>query len=173
MEYGTAIPNIENGQIANDNYNRYVGWPEAGAGNPGLTWLFSNENLNNMSRKITQLTQGVDPEGRNIIVPNDKIAAVLSNLLVNYRPTNIGGDMYTRYQIPTGVSRCDPQFYVNAALNIITKYIGNDIGMTECNKRLSIWDSILGDFNRNGLRAHPEIKIRNRHPQYMMFNMNY
>ena len=30
-----------------------------------------------------------------------------------------------------------------------------------------------GDFNKEGLRAYPPIKLRNKHPQYMAFNMNY
>jgi len=45
--------------------------------------------------------------------------------------------------------------------------------MTENNKKLSIWNSVYGEFNEKGLRAHPPIKIRKKRPQRMMFNMNY
>ena len=38
----------------------------------------------------------------------------------------------------------------------------------------NIWTGTLyGDFNKAGLRRHPKIKLRERHPQYMAFNMNY
>ena len=41
------------------------------------------------------------------------------------------------------------------------------------NKKLTIWNSLYGDFNDQGLRAHPPIKIRKKHGQYMAFNMKY
>ena len=45
--------------------------------------------------------------------------------------------------------------------------------MIEENHKLSVWNTIYGEFNEKGLRAHPPIKIRKKHPQYMAFNMNY
>ena len=42
-----------------------------------------------------------------------------------------------------------------------------------CNNTLDIWNTVYGDFNKAGLRAHPKIKLREKHPQYMAFNMNY
>ena len=51
--------------------------------------------------------------------------------------------------------------------------IKNDFGMEAANKKLSIWDSVLGDFNEKGLRGHDIIKIKKNRPQPMMFNMNY
>ena len=45
--------------------------------------------------------------------------------------------------------------------------------MIEANKKLTIWNTVYGDFNKEGLRGHSQIKIREKHPQYMAFNMNY
>ena len=50
----------------------------------------------------------------------------------------------------------------------------NTIEIEQCNNKLDIWNGTLyGDFNKAGLRRHPKIKLRERHPQYMAFNMNY
>ena len=45
--------------------------------------------------------------------------------------------------------------------------------MINANKQLSKWTTILGDFNKYGLRGHSQIKVNNKRPQSMMFNMNY
>ena len=49
----------------------------------------------------------------------------------------------------------------------------NQKEMADCNNSLSIWNSLYGDFNEAGLRAHPKIKLRERRPATMQFNMNY
>jgi len=51
--------------------------------------------------------------------------------------------------------------------------IKNQMEMEQANKKLTVWTTLLGDFNKEGLRAHAPIKLRRRHPQYMAFNMNY
>jgi hypothetical protein len=45
--------------------------------------------------------------------------------------------------------------------------------MDECNSKLSAWTTILGDFNEHGLRRHAPIKLREKRPMPMAFNMNY
>ena len=45
--------------------------------------------------------------------------------------------------------------------------------MIENNESLSIWNSILGGQNELGLMPHSKIKLRERQPQRMAFNMNY
>ena len=49
----------------------------------------------------------------------------------------------------------------------------NEYEIEENNKKLTIWSTLYGDFNREGLRAHPPIKIRNRRIDQMSINMNY
>ena len=52
--------------------------------------------------------------------------------------------------------------------------IQTDIGMTEANSKLSVWDAtLLGDFNPHGLRQFPPIKLRKRGPDRMLFHMKY
>jgi len=58
-------------------------------------------------------------------------------------------------------------------INLIVSYIKNQIETNECNKNLTIWTSVYGDFNKHGLRGHPPIKLKENTIQPMMFNMNY
>ena len=62
---------------------------------------------------------------------------------------------------------------INQTVNIIVSAIKDEIEITEQNKKLTAWTTVLGDFNEQGLRSHAPIKLRERHPQYMAFNMNY
>ena len=62
---------------------------------------------------------------------------------------------------------------VDIVIQSITSQIKNQYEMTMCNNSLDIWNQVYGDFNKAGLRAHPKIKLREKHPQYMAFNMNY
>ena len=45
--------------------------------------------------------------------------------------------------------------------------------MEENNRKLTIWTTVYGDFNQHGLQQHSKIKVRNKRPNPMEFNMNY
>ena len=62
---------------------------------------------------------------------------------------------------------------IGKTIEVITYTMRNQIEMTANNNKLSVWDNLFGDFNKHGLRAHPNIKLRERHPDYMLFNMRY
>jgi hypothetical protein len=86
--------------------------------------------------------------------------------------TDIGA-IYSKDTIPNIEERNDIRNFINQTITIVVSAIRDEIEMTENNKKLSIWDTVLGDFYSQGLRQHPPIKLRNKHPQYMAFNMNY
>jgi hypothetical protein len=146
----------------------YVGWESTVESD----LLFSEGNLNALSAQISDCLQGVDPQGRTIRVALDKIAGVLSNVYKNQTRPRVG-DIFSRYIIPQNQDRCDLREINNQAVNIIVRSIKDEIEMAENNKKLTVWTTVLGDFNKEGLRAHPPLKIRRRHPQHMAFNMNY
>jgi hypothetical protein len=75
--------------------------------------------------------------------------------------------------VPQAQARCDMRSIINQTINIITSQIRNEMEMAQNNKKLTVWTTLLGDFNKEGLRSHAPIKIRRKHPQYMAFNMNY
>ena len=158
--------------IGDDNYNRFVGWQE---NNCGIRKYFAQENVNIISNKITQLLDGVEPSGRRIVVPDKTIYNVLSQIYNSFRPPT--GDIYSRYNIPTDEPTVDNNFQdmVDQTIEIIVSDVKNNLGMEELNKKLTVWTSVYGDFNSNGLRAHPQIKVRekNTNNRGMVQFMNY
>ena len=158
-------PSCERG---NFQYMQHVGFKN----NMVLDALFSPENIKNMSLEITRLLTGVDKHNRPIIVPDETILNVLSSVYDGFRPST--GDIYTRYSM---VSPNEDGLAFNnlikQAISIIVSDVRNNLGFDEVNKNLSIWNTIFGDFNTHQLRSHPPIKLRERRPQPMLFNMNY
>lgn len=149
-----------------------VGWQQTSEDNEKIAFIFSRQNLDYLSQTISDALDGVDPQNRRIIIPHDKIANVLNTIYLNGTRPNIG-DIYTRYIIPPIQTRNDIRDINNQTITIIVSYIKNEIEMEQNNKSLTVWNTLYGDFNKEGLRQHPIIKIRKRHPQYMAFNMNY
>lgn len=161
-----------NGTSQNINFMANVGWADTSEGVPGIDTLFSDQNVASLSDAITRALDGVDPRGRRIVVPRDNIVEVLSSVYRFGTRQNIG-DIYTRYIVPQAEARCDLRSINNQTINIIVSGLRDSIQMEENNKKLTVWTTLLGDFNREGLRSHAPIKIKRRHPQYMAFNMNY
>jgi len=157
---------------AENAYNAYVGWENTANGDCGIDTLYNKATIDSISRAITEALEGVDKNRRHIVVPEETIVGVLSNMYRNATRPNIG-DIYTRYVIPQNELRCDDRSIINQTINVIVRTIRDEIETTENNQKLSVWTTVLGDFNKEGLRSHAPIKIRRKHPQYMAFNMNY
>lgn len=149
-----------------------VGWDITAAGNDKVAFLFSKKNLEYLSNTISEALQGVDPQNRKIIVPDDKICNILNTVYEKGTRPNIG-DIHSRYIIEPIQTRNDIKDINNQTIGIIVSAIRDELETTENNKTLTVWNTLYGDFNPVGLRQHPIIKIRKRHPQYMAFNMNY
>jgi len=150
---------------------RHVGWQEE---NPCIREYYSKETLKTVSRKVTELLQGVDPENRPIIVPDHIISNVMDSVYNTFRPET--GDIYARYNIPSLEQYSSDNYVQNMidqSIQIITSDVKNNLGIEECNSKLTIWTTVLGDFNENSLRSHPPIKIRHKRPTPMQFQMNY
>jgi hypothetical protein len=166
MEHGTKISNEDIGDL---NFMKYVGWK---GGNKCIKKYFSKETVDLISRKITELTLGVDSQNRPIKVPDKNISLIMSSVYDSFKPPT--GDIYSRYIIPSGMS---PESYIqqmiNQTIQIITSQITTTLKTEEYNKSLTIWTTVLGDFNEKGLRSHAPIKIRRKRPNPMQFNMNY
>lgn len=167
MEYGDLIDNSSR----DSSYMRHVGWKED---NLCIQDYYSKETLATVSRKVTELLHGVDPENRPIIVPDHIISNVMDSVYNTYRPET--SDIYARYNIPSdgqASSESYVQNMIDQVIEIITSDVKNNLGMEECNSKLSVWTTVLGDFNENNLRSHPPIKLRHKRPTPMLFHMNY
>lgn len=176
MEYGVKIDNYPGDLnncfadgICDNNFVQHVGYTES---NACIRDYFSAKNINTISRIVTQLLQGVDPHNRPIIVPNRTICSVMSSIYQNFRPPT--GDIYGRYNVPSGISaQSYVQSMIDQTIEIIVSDVRNNLETEENNSKLSIWTTVLGNFNENGLRSHPEIKTKKNRPAPFQFNMNY
>lgn len=169
MEYSEFI-DVDAEELLNDNYTRHSGFQDT---NVFLREKYFNINVvNTISKKLTQLLMGVHPENRRIIIPNKNIAHIMDSVYQNFRPET--GDIFTRYTIPSGLSSDDYiQSMIDQTIEIIYSQVKNNYEIDENNKKLSVWTTVLGNFNDQGLRAYAPIKTLNKHPQYGLFNMNY
>ena len=165
MEYGTEICGLP----CDDNYVKHVGYSES---NGCIQEYYSEGTRRTISNKITELLQGVDPQNRPIIVPDKTICSLMNDIYASFRPAT--GDIYTRYIIPSGTStQSYVQSMIDQVIEVIVSNVKNTLEMEENNEKLTIWTTVYGDFNKDGLRQHPPLKIRHKRPAPMQFNMNY
>ena len=171
MEYATEIC----GETCNDQYKKHVGYSDhicgSHCGPSCMRRFYSKENINKMSCKITELLMGVNKDNRPIIVPDKTICSVMSAVYENFRPET--GDIFGRYNVPKARATNYVQRMMDEVINIITTDVKVNLGMEECNQKLTKWTTVLGDFNVHGLRSHSKIRLREKRVQPMMFNMNY
>lgn len=155
--------------ICDYNYLRYVGWQEP---DQYIKNFFSQTTINTISKVVSQLTLGVDPLNRKIIVPNTLICRVMDSVYNNYLPPT--GDIFTRYVI-TKASGEDNMLktMIDQTIEIIVNDIKSHTAMDLANSKLSAWVQVMGDFNPSGLRQYPPIKLQEKRPATMQFHMNY
>ena len=165
MEYGTEIYASK----CDGNYEKHVGYSQS---NDYIKQYFSIETVKTISQKVTELTMGVDPKNRPIIVPSATICGVMNDIYSNFRPAT--GDIFSRYIVPSGdTSTSYVQNMIDQVIEVIVSDIRNNLGIEENNRKLTIWNTLYGDFNKENLRQHAPIKVRNKRPMPMLFMMNY
>jgi hypothetical protein len=149
---------------------RHVGWM-SDIDVPGKNMyqvLYSQETVNYISQTVTKYLYPL--MNKSIIVPDEQIREMINSVW----ETEKGGDMADMYTKDTfDFNKNGFDRIVGITIQSITSQIRNQHEMTTVNNSLNIWNQLYGDFNEAGLRAHPKIKLRENHPQYMAFNMNY
>jgi hypothetical protein len=135
--------------------------------------LWEKGTIDYISKKLSELLRGVDPDGKRIVITDNVIANVISTQYRGLVPQV--GDIYSRYQVngQQELNRNDVQEIIDRTIQVIYDYVKNEIEMQVNNSKLTIWTTILGDFNKEGLRQFTTIKTRKRKPDPMLFNMNY
>lgn len=155
------------------NYLKNAGWQETSMSNPYYCELWATENLQRMQMKINQLLIGCGPQKQDVIVPLNIIASVITSVYNSKSPASLG-DPYSRFIIPSEESdRNDIQSIIDRTIEIVVTSVRNEYETARNNQKLSIWATLRGDFNKEGLRSHSKIYTRDRRPQTMAFNMNY
>ena len=115
MEYNNSSQHI----VKNYNDMRYVGWQSS---NDCVKAFYSPMTVKIISRKVTELLQGVDPFGRKIVVSDDNISSIMSSLQNNYVPQV--GDIHSRYNVS---SNGKPQNMVQELIDRCIEIIVMDI----------------------------------------------
>lgn len=164
---------IENNPIMDNNNYRFVGWSTSTAIGSNYFEFFSDQTVDLISKEVSKLTMGVDCKGRKIIVPNDKILHIMSEVFHTNSP--VIGDIYTVYNIPQMGPRNDVQQMINRTIQIIVNDIEVNLGFEQNNAKLNIWDTVLGDFNSQQLQSVPQgfAKTKKRRPQPFFMWSNY
>lgn len=168
-----SLPNVDYPTYISSSLDQsYVGFDQTYRGNPLVEALFSPSNLECLRQIIREGCHGADSQGREVMVTDRTITSCISNVLQNGRRINIG-DIHSRFIVSHDYDRND--FWdINRQVSVLLiQMIRDEFETIANNQRLSIWDSVYGDFNRHQLRAYAPLKIRRKYPQHMMFNMNY
>jgi len=161
---------LQQSETFNDlNNYRYIGWDKTVT--PEYLQLFNEANLLIIQKKITELLEGVAPGNKKIVVGLNVISDVLSDVWKNFTPET--GGIYSRYTIKSESVFDYYNHVTNEAIEIIVQNVKTQMGMDENNKKLTVWTTVLGDFNSHKLRSHAPIKVLHKRPDPMQFNMNY
>ena len=83
------------------------------------------------------------------------------------------GDIFTRLNIPNhNEDMCQKMVY--RTITVIVDNVRNTLEMENINGKLSIWTTVLGDFNEKGLRSHAPLNAEiDNTRRLFQFNMNY
>lgn len=165
----TQRANSAIGTQYNDNYNRNVLYNQDWT--PPLKYLFSNTNLEKIQQKLYDLLKCLRSDNRPIIVSIPTIADVVSQVQNEFFPQI--GDIYTLQTIPQAKVRDDIGNINDIAVEFIYTQLKTEYEIDQNNKKLTVWTTVLGDFNEHGLRQYSQLRLNNKPINKFRFNMNY
>jgi len=171
MEYGTVIDKKQRyvnkvGGLKNDNHNRYVLYEATESTFENV--LFSEKNLQYIGDKVSEKMACL---GRPVILTMKTISSAVSTVLNTYQPQL--GDIFSIYQIPAEKCRNDIWTINEQSIELIYKQLKTEFEIDENNKKLTVWTTILGDFNEHGLRQYSTLRLNHKPINKLRFNMNY
>lgn len=162
------------GTLMDDNFQRFVGWSTTRGSLEEK--FFSPETVKFISNQATAGLRCLREDKRPIIVIDEVIAHAMSSVYTGYfygKSFEHIGDIYTIFQIPPEEPRDDFKSLVLLTLNFIISQIRDEYQMQVNNEKLTVWTTLLGDFNEHGLRQYSTLRINNKNINKVRFNMNY
>lgn len=157
------------------NYLKHPGWGITVAPdgcNTGYDMFFSDKTYQYIKSNLDSLL--CDITERPILVTEKVIRNTMETIFQNNRPAAIG-DIYSKYHM-TGLD-CQHMHDINKmvqeVIEVIYNYVKNEYQMATINRSMSAYNALYGTCNELGLLAHPPIKLLEKRPQPMMFNMRY
>ncbi len=154
-----------------ENQFKYVGWDTQASWNTFIQKLFSKQTIKTIQEKTSEYLEGLDLKGRRIVPSERVVENALFGVFENNRPNT--GDIYGKYTVVNDNSRDDYSYIVDQTISLLVRGIRNELEMAQNNSKLTIWTTLLGDFNEHGLRQYAPIKVRNKRPDPMLFHMRY
>lgn len=139
-----------------------------------------------ISDAVMRKTMGLDK--RPIRVTDRVIESVLDSFLNSHRA--FPGDIHTRFNIPGdgnfsgdfGVVQkafsfsdnvgLSSNYIINQVVEFIAQHLETEYAINTNNKRFSAWSTLYG-ANDAGLRAHSQIKLREKRPTPFQFHMKF
>lgn len=166
---------------------RHVGWDSTSWGQDFNKSYYDPSVITWISDAVMYKTMGLDK--RPIRVTDRVIKDVLDSFLNNHRA--FPGDIYTRFNILNdgnfsgdfGVVKSNnfnntnnvgfsSNYILNQVVEFISEYITSEYEINTNNKRFSAWSALYG-ANDVGLRAHSQIKLREKRPTPFQFHMKF
>lgn len=144
-----------------------VGWDQSAVG-AGYRYFFSDVNMALVSSRVTDI---LSQYGYDVRMTPRTIGGVMSDVFKNNNPKI--GDIRTRYVIPDAKPRNDVENLTEQAINILVNAYLDEQDTLKINSSLSVWTTVLGDFNGEGLRAHPILKTKENDYIKGVFMENY
>jgi len=119
--------------------------------NPAYNWnsdkkysaLISDANIGMLSKKITELLEGIHPEGKKIVVPNETIRNVISSRFKTFQSFDI--------------SKINDE-----TVSFIVGFVSSEFQSIKTNQNYSVWTTLLGTTNEHGLMPHAKLKTKER-----------
>ena len=74
------------------------------------------------------------------------------------------------------LSKLKPRDVFTIISDVIERIVSNlriENNMIKNNNKLNKWNTVLGDHNEHGLRRHTHIKLNEKKPKGMLFNMTF
>jgi hypothetical protein len=161
----------ENEFVGNKYDNRFlsnVGWSASSIDGQGYRLFFSKDNMKFLSEQITQLLK---KNGQNMKVTDEVLGGVMSDVFRDNSPHI--GDIYSLFTIPDRYGRDDVHQMNTRTIFIIVNTILDEIQTIHYNRSLTVWSTVLGDFNEQGLRSHDILKTKENDIMKGWFMTNY
>lgn len=148
-----------------------VGWEETASSNPVIQRLFSKQTVATIQQKTSEYLMGLDEKGRKIVPSIRVVVAALYGVFRSHQPET--GDIYGKYLVNNMNQRNDFAYIVDKTISLLVRAIRDETETIQNNEKLTIWTTLLGDFNEHGLRQHAPIKTREKRPDNFLFHMRY
>tara|TARA_A100000164_G_scaffold247005_1_gene219751 strand:+ start:1144 stop:1893 length:750 start_codon:yes stop_codon:yes gene_type:complete len=141
-----------------------------------IEFLFSNTTFNHIRNKVNDKIKDL-----NIEVKNDFIKKMMIHEINNFRSRygdnknkNSPVDIYNIYTNKMSLFKARDIFsIINDVIEKISSNLYIEHNMMKNNNKLDRWNTILGVNNEHGLRRHTNIKLNEKKPKGMLFNMTF